>query len=230
MTPPTALPAALLFDLDGTLIDTDALHFAVFRDLFAERGRSIDQAFYLENVHGQMNEAIFTKHTPTEDAAALSEDKEARFRVMLGSSAPAMPGTADLLAQARALGWGLAVVTNAPRTNAEAMLRAIGLIDAFDTLVIADECTHGKPHPAPYLEAMARLGVSPERSVAFEDSPSGLRAAKASGAICVGIRSSLDDAALKAAGAHATLSDFTDPALHAVLAPLKGPRDDPHHR
>lgn len=214
-------PAALLFDLDGTLIDTDHLHFAVFRDLLAEAGHAIDQRFYLEEIHGQMNAAIFARLMPGTDPEVMSDRKEAAFRDRLAGSVPPMAGAPDLLAQARARGWGLAVVTNAPRANAAAMLSAIGLADAFDTLVIGEECTAGKPDPAPYATAMARLGVTPADCIAFEDSPSGIRSSRAAGALTIGIRSALDDAALRAAGAHASLADFTDPALPPLLAGLR---------
>ena len=222
MTAHSTPPAALLFDLDGTLINTDALHFAVFKELFAERGREIDQDFYLSEIHGKMNAGIFATYIPDENPEALSQDKESRFRDVLGAEVPPMPGTTELLSQARDLGWAMAVVTNAPRDNAHAMLAAIGLADAFDTIVIGEECTHGKPHPEPYAAAMRQLGVAPERAVVFEDSPSGLRSAVAAGAFAIGVRSSLDDAALRAAGAQGTIADFSDPALQSLLAHLKG--------
>ena len=137
-----------------------------------------------------------------------------------------LPGISglELVRRARAQGWHLALVTNAMRKNAEAMLAAIGLSDAFACIVIGEECARGKPDPDPYLEAMRQLGVTPDESIAFEDSPSGIRAAVAAGIHTLGIRSTLDDAALRAAGAAATLADFTDPALATHLARLEGAR------
>ena len=201
---------------------TDPIHAAVFIDLFAARGRRIDMAFYLNHLHGRLNASIFAEFCPGEDARALSEAKEAAFRARVSARMPSTPGIEALLDRARTNGWGTAVVTNAPRANAEAMLAAIGLPDAFDTLVIGDECTAGKPDPAPYTAAMTRLGVPPAACIAFEDSPSGLRSAAAAGAYAIGIRSSLDDAALRAAGAALSLQDFDDPALPPVLARLSG--------
>lgn len=221
----TSLPsptAALLFDLDGTLINSDTLHFKVFRDLFAEHGHTIDEAFYFREIHGHHNGDIFEKHFPKQNAQAMSDDKEARFRDLLGAHAPPMPGVVELLDFAQRQGWGLAVVTNAPRLNALTMLSAIGLETTFETVVIGEECARAKPYPDPYLAAMDRLGVAPTRCIAFEDSPSGLRAARASGAFTVGVRSSLNDAALRASGAQATVNDFSDPELPALLARLKG--------
>ena len=214
--------AALLFDLDGTLIDSDPLHARVFRDLFAERGREIDEDFYLAEVHGRHNTEIFGKHLPDEDPYMLHLAKEAAFRDVLEDFVEPTPGVVALLDRARRNGWGLAVVTNAPRLNADAMLAAIGLSDRFDAVVIGEECQRGKPDPAPYLHALEILGASAERAVAFEDSPSGIASATGAALFTVGLRSSLADAQLAAAGARLTISDFTDPALGPVLDRLEG--------
>lgn len=216
------MAGALLFDLDGTLIDTDPLHAAVFVKMFAARGKRIDMAFYNAHIHGRMNAEIFAEHFPGEDAQALSEAKEHAFRSRLGPRVPPTPGVTALLEAARARGLGTAVVTNAPRANAEAMLASIGLGAAFDTLVVGEETAAGKPDPAPYAEAMRRLGAAPARCLAFEDSATGLASARAAGVLCIGLRSSLDDAALRRAGAHATITDFTDASLADHLARITG--------
>ncbi|MEM9551302.1 MAG: HAD family phosphatase [Pseudomonadota bacterium] len=214
---------ALLFDLDGTLLHSDPIHMAVFMDMFGDRGLPVDDAFYKAHVHGRLNADIFAEFLPDEsDPQALSEAKEAEFRRRLPRPYPAMPGSADLVARAQSEGWGLAVVTNAMRLNADAMLDAIGLRDAFEIIVIGEECARAKPDPMPYLMAMEALGVQPHRCVAFEDSPSGTRAAQRSGAWTVGVRSSLPNDRLREAGARATIQDFTDPALDSILARLEG--------
>jgi len=214
---------ALLFDLDGTMLHSDPIHEAVFEELWASRGLPTPKGFYLEQVHGRLNIDIFAEHLPDEpDPQALSEWKEAQFRDRLPTPYPATPGLADLLDRARDRGWHVAVVTNAMRLNAEAMLGAIGLREHFEVIVIGEECAQGKPHPLPYRIAMDALGQTPEHCIAFEDSPSGMRAAAASGAYAVGIRSGLDDSTLRAAGADVTIEDFTDPALPEILARLEG--------
>ncbi len=215
--------AALLFDLDGTMLVSDPIHEAVFAEIWAEHGLSVPDDFYMSQIHGRLNIDIFSDFLPDHpDPEGLGVEKEARFRDRLPRPYPAMPGLFALLERAQAEGWALAVVTNAPRLNAEAMLEAIGLRDAFQTIVCGDECVRGKPDPAPYLEAMRQVGATPETSIAFEDSPSGVRAAAASGAFTIGIRSALDDQTLRAAGANASITDFTDPALSDHLERLKG--------
>ncbi|WP_417724146.1 HAD family hydrolase [Salipiger sp.] len=213
---------ALLFDLDGTLLMSDPLHYAVFAEMFAARGRVLTPAIYASDIHGTHNLDSFPKLFPGEDAQGLSDAKEAMFRDRLGDGAAPMPGLVALLDLAATRGWATAVVTNAPRPNALHMLDAIGLRARFDPVVIGDECTRAKPDPEPYLVAMRALGLRPQDCIAFEDSESGMAAAAASGAHAVGIRSGLDDARLRAAGAAITIQDFNDDALPDVLARLAG--------
>ncbi len=208
----------LLFDLDGTLLDSDLLHEAVFHELMTQRGVPMEDDFYQRHVHGRLNVDIFAEFLPEEpDPQALSEAKEAAFRARLPNPYPSTPGAAALLDRADAAGWKRAVVTNAMRLNAEAMLAAIGLRDRFEVLVIGEECPCGKPDPYPYAEAMRLLGAAPDDCIAFEDSPSGVTSAVAAGVRTIGIRSSLSDAALRDVGAYMTIQDFTDPALTALL-------------
>ena len=215
--------SALLFDLDGTMLHTDAIHQAVFADLMAPHGHVVDTAFYMAHIHGRLNHDIFADLLPgAGDPQALSDAKEAEFRRRLPRPYPSTPGLSALLDRAQAAGMGLAVVTNANRLNAHAMLDAVGERARFAVIISGEECAHGKPHPAPYLAAMEALGVAPADCIAFEDSPSGIRSAAASGAFTVGIRSALDDTTLRALGAHLTLSDFTDAALSPVLSRFEG--------
>ena len=216
------MTTALLFDLDGTLIDYDKLHAQVFGELFEPRGIKIDFAYYRDHLHGRLNQDIFADLAPGEDADWWSDHKEAEYRKLLGPGYPPIAGAVELLDLADRLGWRKAVVTNAPRENGEAVLKALGLAERFDTLVIGSECARAKPDPEPYLEGLRRLGATAATALAFEDSPPGIRASHAAGIKTIGIRSMLDDAALRAAGATATIADFTDPALKLHLEQLRG--------
>ena len=210
----------LLFDLDGTLVDTDHLHHGAFAGILAARGRALTLDEYRTHIMGHPNEAIRERYFPGEDMAILDR-KEAMFREALAASVEPVAGIHRLLDWSEAAGAGCAVVTNAPRDNAVAMLAAASLAHRLSTVVIGDECARPKPDPAPYRAGMAALGATPSRSVAFEDSRSGLRAARASGAHCFGLTTGLTAAELLNAGAHATIADFTDPALWAHLETLK---------
>lgn len=214
---------ALLFDLDGTMLNSDAIHEQVFRELWASRGLTMPDGFYMAHVHGRLNVDVFADFLPDEpDPQGLSEWKEAQFRARLPRPYPAMPGLTCLMRRAQTDRWKIAVVTNAMRLNADAMLAAIGVREHVDHIVIGEECENAKPHPEPYLNAMTHLGVSPADCIAFEDSPTGIRAAAASGAMTLGVRSGLSDAELRRHGACATVEDFNDPALPALLERLTG--------
>lgn len=213
---------ALLFDLDGTLLDTDPLHHRAFGSVLAERGRDLSVEEYHARIMGRPNADIMADFFPGEEArhAEIADLKESRFRDLLGAEVSPTPGIHALLDWAESLGAGTAVVTNAPRGNAAAMLAATGLDRRLTTLVIGDECPRPKPDPMPYRMAMELLGATPARSVAFEDSPSGLRAARGSGAHVFGITGSLSPEALRSAGAHETIADFTAPPLWSYLEAL----------
>ena len=213
----------LLFDLDGTLLDSDLLHHAAYAALLAERGRALSLEDYRTHIMGNANDAIMGRFFPDEpgEHAAITDRKEAMFRESLATRVVPIAGIHALLDWAEGEGAGLAVVTNAPRLNAEAMLSAAGLAARFPLLVIGDECVRQKPDPAPYRAAMAALGVTPSQSIAFEDSRSGLRAARGSGARVFGLTTGLPAAALLQAGAHAAIADYTDPGLWAHLQSRK---------
>jgi len=126
-------------------------------------------------------------------------------------------GLTQLLDWAAAKNVKTAVVTNAPRANAEMMLAALRLETRFPVVVIGDELARGKPDPLPYTTALQRLDAHADRSLAFEDSRSGIAAASAAGIFTFGMTTGLDEATLQAAGAHAAIRDFADPLLLRTL-------------
>lgn len=211
-------PSALLFDLDGTLLDSDPLHLEVFADLMAPYRIEVDAAFYQGRVHGRLNVDVFAELTPDEDARAMDRLKERMFRDLLATRPlPPAAGLVRLLDRADAAGLPYGVATNAPRENAEAMLHAIGLRARFGVVVTVDDCARGKPAPDPFLLAAQQLGADPARSLAFEDSPSGLAAARAAGCTVIGLPTTLPPDALRRAGAHHVIRDFNDSALEPLL-------------
>jgi HAD superfamily hydrolase (TIGR01509 family) len=214
---------ALLLDLDGTMLDTDRLHCAVFADLMARFGIRVDEAHYRAHIHGRRNADYFAKVLPDHpDPQGLSDEKEAVFRRTLPNPYPATPGLGAMLDRAQDEGWALAVVTNAPPENAEAMLGAIGLRHHFKVVVSGEACRRGKPFPDPYLAALGQLGIEARDAIAFEDSPSGVAAAVAAAIPTVGVTSTLSASALLSLGAMAAIPDFTDPALALLLDRLNG--------
>jgi HAD superfamily hydrolase (TIGR01509 family) len=209
---------ALLFDMDGTLSDTDAIHRQAMADTFAVRGVIMSDEDFHRHVSGQSNDAIFAHFFPdlSEDGRRrLADEKEALYRRLTPRMTP-MPGLARLIGWAKARGVACALVTNGPRPNVEHTLRVLGLADSFDTLVLGEDLPRAKPDPLPYLEALQRLGVAAENAMAFEDSEPGVTAALAAGVFTVEVTGPSRKAGL-GLGADLTVTDFAAPALWARL-------------
>ena len=213
--------AALLFDIDGTLTDTDALHLSAFNHVLAPYGHVFDRERYARELMGFSMSDIAARFLPgieSPQQIAIMAEKEAVFRSLAGESLHPMPGLMALLDAAGRSGIPIAAVTNAPRVNAEMILGALGIRERFRALVIGDELAHGKPHPLPYLEGLRALGADAESSLAFEDSRSGVRAATAAGIATIGIATTLGHDDLIATGAVATVKDFGDRQISDWMA------------
>jgi HAD superfamily hydrolase (TIGR01509 family) len=210
---------SLLFDLDGTLVNTDELHFGAYQVLLGELGRSITIETYQARIMGAPNDAImreFFPDVPESRHQELADRKEALFRASVTRLEPTA-GTLEIFEWARSRGVGIAVVTNAPRPNAELMLSGLKLADRIDALVLGEELPRGKPDPLPYLTGLERLGGSAEHALAFEDSLSGIRAASAARIYTYGMRTALPAQTLLDAGASDVIDDFTAASLWRIL-------------
>lgn len=220
-----AMLNALLFDLDGTLTDTDALHLLALQQLLLEEhGRVFTKAEFQAHVSGQANANLCRYLFPDRSVAehqAFAERKEVRFRELSPQLTP-MVGLLRLLDFAQAHTIAMAVVTNAPRANANHMLEALGLDERFEQVVVAEELPRAKPDPLPYLTGLERLDASAEATLAFEDSIPGLTAAVKAGIFTVGLVTSQRRETLLAAGAHLVIDDFNDPQLWAVIDRMLG--------
>ncbi len=212
---------AVLFDLDGTLANTDPIHFQVWQTLLAPHGMTVDQKFYDRHISGRLNPDIVRDLLPqlsTAEGAAFSADKEAQFRTMAANQLQRMPGLSDFLHHIQQQDYPTALVTNAPRSNAEFMLQTLALEGVFHPVIIADDLPKGKPDPLPYQTALNQLGLQPDEALVFEDSPTGVRAATAAGIPTIGVTSTHSDATLRQLGAIFTIADFTDERLLAYGA------------
>ena len=213
--------AALLFDIDGTLADTDPLHLEAFNRTFAPYGHQFDKPRFALELQGLANEAIarrFVPHLSPEDGMTVMRGKEETFRDLARTEIHAVPGLFALMDLADSVGLPMAAVTNAPRANADLILDGLGIRDRFRAVVIGEELAHGKPHPLPYLEGLRLLGASAEASVAFEDSRTGIASATAAGLATIGIRTSLLHEDMIAAGATLSADGYDDPAVREFIA------------
>jgi beta-phosphoglucomutase len=212
---------ALVFDMDGTLADSDPLHLVAFSDMLAPHGIAMDEDLYRTRISGRTNAAIFSDFFPDasiEEQERLADVKEAAFRRLAGDLLP-LPGLTAVLdwAETRALKIGL--VTNAPPENARHMLDVLGIADRFHVKIVGGDVARGKPDPLPYLTALQRLGVRADEALAFEDSLSGVMAAKAAGIRTVGLLTGQTRATLESAGADLVIRDFGEASLWQEFGP-----------
>ncbi len=211
--------AAILFDLDGTIVNTDPIHYQVWLDMLLEYNVEINEEIYKSNISGRLNPNIIQDllpHLSVEERKQFAEEKEARFRNQASSLEP-INGFAQLLDWSKKHHLKRALVTNAPRLNAYFMLEALQLKEAFDIIILAGEEKAAKPDPTPYKVALERLGVNPEEAIAIEDSASGIRSATTAGIRTFGMASTQTPEALEEFGAFMTISDFADSQLWNFL-------------
>jgi HAD superfamily hydrolase (TIGR01509 family) len=189
---------ALIFDVDGTLAETEAVHLDAFNEAFAGAGlpwrwSEAEYTKLLTTTGGKERIARYVREAGGDPAdfpiQALHRDKTVRYtgRIARGDIA-LRPGVAELIAEARARGLGLAVATTTSPENVEALIRATlgaGMTEIFPVVAAGDMVGAKKPAPDVYLLALERLGVAAADCVAFEDSRNGLLAAKAAGIFTV---------------------------------------------
>ncbi|MBW4578873.1 MAG: HAD family phosphatase [Tildeniella nuda ZEHNDER 1965/U140] len=202
--------AAILYDLDGTLVNTDPLHFQVWQAMLREFGLDIDEAFYQTKISGRLNPAIVQDLLPYLSPAEQQQfiqQKESRFREQSPQLTP-LRGLEKVMQWATEHGLKQGVVTNAPTENVYHVLKALHLEETFDQVVIADVLGIGKPDPTPYSHALKQFSLSPKQAIAFEDSPSGMRSAVAAGIPTIGIASTHDPETLYSLGAMLVVPDF----------------------
>ncbi|XP_047334498.1 haloacid dehalogenase-like hydrolase domain-containing protein Sgpp isoform X3 [Impatiens glandulifera] len=215
---------AVLFDIDGTLCDSDPLHYYAFRDMLQEvgfnGGESITEEFFIQNISGKHNSELSRLLLPEwefETAMKFMEDKEAYFRRLASKQLEPVDGLHKMLKWVDDLGLKRAAVTNAPKENAELLLSMLGLTDFFSMVVLGNDCDRAKPFPDPYLKALEGLQASPSHTFVFEDSVSGIKAGVAAGMPVVGIASRNPANLLLEAGAVFVIKDFNDPILWTAL-------------
>ena len=185
-------PRAVLWDLDGTLMDTAMLHWQSWRDELAAWGRDLTWEEFF-SAFGQRNDATLRSWLRSdlslEEIRAIGESKEERFRQSLrGVGLPLAPGAEEHIAALRAGGWKQALATMAGRENVNALF-AGRQGRYFDAVVSAEQVLHSKPAPDVFLRAAELLNAPPTRCVVVEDSPAGVEAARQAGMKCIGVSS-----------------------------------------
>ncbi len=213
---------ALIWDMDGVLVDSGQAHYEAWKRLFDEMGLPLSRQQVAETL-GMANEAILRlwlgDDRPLAELNALADRKEALFRELVGEYMRVLPGVTEWLQRARERGYRQAVASSAPMANIVAIVQALGLADAFDLLLSGARLPRSKPDPAIFLQAAQGLGVTPAQSVVLEDAAVGVEAARRAGMRCIAVTNTLPASDLAAATrVVASLEELEPDAFERLLA------------
>jgi beta-phosphoglucomutase len=221
---------AVIFDFDGVIVDSEPVHWAGFARVLRDRGIELSWDAYRERYLGYDDHdcfrAVSADHgTPLgeADVAALTAAKTAVVREVLAASVEALPGAVALIGALGEAGVPLAICSGALRPEIEIAARRVGVLDRFAIVVAAEDVLAGKPDPSGYALALGRLQattgrpLAAARSLAVEDSPAGIAAARGAGLRVLAVMTSYPAAELAAADAIvASLADVTVARLAAL--------------
>jgi beta-phosphoglucomutase len=215
---------AVLFDMDGVLVDSEPFIAEAAAAMFAERHGTVvdvrDFAPFVGTGEGRYLGGVAEKYGVELDLSSDKERTYAIYATIVRGRIAELPGAKAFVCACRERGLKTALATSADMIKMEANFREIGFVESdFDATVNGLDVERKKPFPDIYLEAARRLGVAPERCLVVEDALSGIKAAKAAGCLCLGIASSLGEAELRRAGA-----DFAAPDLARADRSILGRR------
>ncbi len=213
-------PLAVLWDMDGTLVDSAAYHLRAWRETLAALGVEVTHERFMRTF-GRRNDAVIRDLVdPAADAATIvriAGEKEERYRgfVRAGGLVP-LPGVLPWLERLRAAGWRHAVASSAPHANIATILEVAGMAGLFDAIAGDEDVTVGKPDPQVFLVAAAKVGATPAGCVVVEDAPAGVEAGRRAGMRTIGVGS--EHGPLEADIAVASLLDLPEGAFARLLA------------
>lgn len=194
---------AVIFDADGTMVDSNPWHGKAFRMIFEKYNLPEPSEQFRKNMVGRKNSEIFPLAFPgksKKDLDRLINEKETTFRKICKNNLKEVKGLKNFIGRLKERGLVLAMATTASKENREFFLKVVGLPKNIFSIVVGDEdVREGKPHPEIYLKAAKKLGVRPKDCLAFEDSASGIKSAKSAGMTVVAVDTNKRPEALKEA-------------------------------
>jgi beta-phosphoglucomutase family hydrolase len=182
---------AVLWDMDGTLIDSEEYHWIAWRETMADQESPITREQFRSSF-GTRNDTILTNWlgvgaTP-QVIAKIGDDKEKRYRDLVRKDGISlMPGVEHWVHRLHEQGWLQAIASAAPRLNVEAILDVLGIADCFQGIVSAEDVKNGKPDPEVFLTAAASVGAAPENCIVVEDAAAGIEGARRAGMRSIGV-------------------------------------------
>jgi beta-phosphoglucomutase family hydrolase len=182
---------AVLWDMDGTLIDSEEFHWESWQQSMANEGLRITREQFLASF-GQRNDSILRQwlgpSATAQQMERIANAKEELYRALIRQyGISPLPGVADWVRRLHQKGWLQTVASSAPRANIEAVLEALHAEDRFQAIVSAEDVHRGKPDPEVFLTAAARVQVPPARCVVVEDAVAGVEAAHNAGMRSIGV-------------------------------------------
>jgi len=213
---------AIIFDMDGTMVDNMALHNQTWLDYLTEAGVQPDAQTFNDRTAGKTTPEIIRlylgQHLSEAEIRNHSAEKELRYREKFSLGAKPIPGLKDLLHAARGRGIKLGVATSAPPENVRVVLESLGLVDFFDAVVNGEEIEKGKPDPEIFLTAAERLQTPPARCMVFEDSHLGIEAALRAKMRVILVTTGIPaELALEIAGVSKVIADFHQVSLAEIF-------------
>ena len=221
----TGSPKAVIWDMDGVIVDTSPYHEEAWRETFFKRGVEFTEKDFRRSF-GQRNDTIITgvlgKPPSQKVIDSIADEKEASFRRKICQQIEPLPGVTQLLSVLTAAGFRQALATSAPLQNVRLVMKDLGIEGYFEGVVTEKDVTDGKPSPQGFLLAARKLGVEPEDCIVIEDAVVGVAAAKRAGMGCVAVtnthpRGRLGEADLIVG----SLEDVTVVDLEGLLGHLK---------
>jgi len=182
---------AVLWDMDGTLVDSADYHWQAWRDTMAREGHSITHDQFLATF-GQRNDSILRQwlgaRATSELIERVGDAKEALYRQhVVQQGVEPLPGVSQWVRRLNQQGWRQAIASAAPRENVKTILKALHTADCFEAIVAAEDVHRGKPDPEVFLVAAAKLNVPPSHCIVVEDALHGIEAARAAGMKSIGV-------------------------------------------
>ena len=206
-----AVASAVIFDMDGVLLDSGAHHRDAWRQLLADLGLEPAPDFWRRTIGRPAEEAVanlLDRPVDAEEAAALARRKRQHYTRLVARGMLPVAGAPAFVTMLAGERVPRAVATSASRHDVESLLTEIGVREHFEVIVTADDVRWGKPNPEVYLRAAGRLGLPPKGCLVFEDSVVGVHAARNAGMRVIGLTTAHTVRELLAAGAERAIADF----------------------
>ena len=176
----------VIFDMDGVLINSEPLHLQATQEILAQHGITLTETDYFTRYIAYSDWEIMELLLPDRAARpGAAAAKGRRYLEMITAGIPSFPDGLDLLS--RTDGWRVGLATGSMRSEAELALSSLGIRQRFHAVVTREDCEKGKPDPEPFLRTARGLRLPPYRCLVVEDTPGGVRAAKAAGMTCVAV-------------------------------------------